>query len=92
MAVHFTSSGGAAREFRERVQAPQMVRVNPLAGGPALRLLPVLWPERVSFYGDLHVHGLDGVDFYTRTKVVVSRWDRLVAGRSNSVLGQATSQ
>jgi malonate-semialdehyde dehydrogenase (acetylating) / methylmalonate-semialdehyde dehydrogenase len=27
-----------------------------------------------SFYGDLHVHGTDGVDFYTRKKVVVTRW------------------
>lgn len=27
-----------------------------------------------SFYGDLHIHGTDGVDFYTRKKVVVSRW------------------
>ena len=27
-----------------------------------------------SFYGDLHVHGSDGVDFYTRKKVVVTRW------------------
>jgi malonate-semialdehyde dehydrogenase (acetylating) / methylmalonate-semialdehyde dehydrogenase len=27
-----------------------------------------------SFYGDLHVHGTDGIDFYTRKKVVVTRW------------------
>ena len=27
-----------------------------------------------SFYGDLHVHGSDGVDFYTRKKMVISRW------------------
>ena len=27
-----------------------------------------------SFFGDLHVHGTDGIDFYTRKKVVVTRW------------------
>jgi malonate-semialdehyde dehydrogenase (acetylating)/methylmalonate-semialdehyde dehydrogenase len=27
-----------------------------------------------SFYGDLHLQGSDGIDFYTRKKVVVSRW------------------
>ena len=28
-----------------------------------------------SFYGDLHVQGTEGVQFYTRQKVVLSRWD-----------------
>ena len=28
-----------------------------------------------SFFGDLHVQGMEGVSFYTRTKVVLSRWD-----------------
>ena len=27
-----------------------------------------------AFFGDLHVHGMDGVRFYTRTKVVTGRW------------------
>jgi len=27
-----------------------------------------------SFFGDLHVHGTDGVDFFTRKKMVVSSW------------------
>jgi malonate-semialdehyde dehydrogenase (acetylating)/methylmalonate-semialdehyde dehydrogenase len=27
-----------------------------------------------SFYGDLHVHGTDGIEFFTRKKVVVTRW------------------
>ena len=27
-----------------------------------------------SFFGDLHAHGRDGVEFYTRKKVVTSRW------------------
>ncbi len=27
-----------------------------------------------SFYGDLHAHGKDAIEFYTETKVVTSRW------------------
>ena len=27
-----------------------------------------------SLFGDLHVHGMEGVKFYTRTKVVTTRW------------------
>jgi malonate-semialdehyde dehydrogenase (acetylating)/methylmalonate-semialdehyde dehydrogenase len=29
-----------------------------------------------SFYGDLHVQGMEGVMFYTRQRVVLSRWDK----------------
>jgi malonate-semialdehyde dehydrogenase (acetylating) / methylmalonate-semialdehyde dehydrogenase len=29
---------------------------------------------RASFYGDLHLQGTDGVEFFTRKKVVVTRW------------------
>ncbi len=28
-----------------------------------------------SFMGDLHVHGLDSVAFYTETKVITTRWE-----------------
>jgi malonate-semialdehyde dehydrogenase (acetylating)/methylmalonate-semialdehyde dehydrogenase len=31
------------------------------------------WNE--SFYGDLHMQGSEGVMFYTRQKVILSRWD-----------------
>jgi hypothetical protein len=27
-----------------------------------------------SFYGDLHVHGTDGIEFYTRKKMFITRW------------------
>jgi len=27
-----------------------------------------------SFFGDLHVHGTDGIEFYTRKKMFISRW------------------
>jgi malonate-semialdehyde dehydrogenase (acetylating)/methylmalonate-semialdehyde dehydrogenase len=71
MAVIFTSSGRAGREFRERVQAG-MVGINVPIAQPFAFYPFSGW--KGSFYGDLHVHGTDGVDFYTRKKVVVTRW------------------
>jgi malonate-semialdehyde dehydrogenase (acetylating)/methylmalonate-semialdehyde dehydrogenase len=71
MAVIFTSSGRAAREFRERVEAG-MVGVNVAIAQPFAFFPFSGW--KGSFYGDLHVHGTDGIDFYTRKKVVVTRW------------------
>ena len=71
MAVIFTSSGRAARRFREEVQAG-MVGVNVPVAQPFAFFPFSGW--KGSFYGDLHVHGSDGVDFYTRKKVVVTRW------------------
>ena len=71
MAVIFTASGRAGREFRERVQAG-MVGINVPIAQPFAFFPFSGW--KGSFYGDLHAHGMDGVDFYTRKKVVVSRW------------------
>ncbi|HEY7200745.1 MAG TPA: CoA-acylating methylmalonate-semialdehyde dehydrogenase [Candidatus Dormibacteraeota bacterium] len=71
MAVVFTDSGRSAREFRERVEAG-MVGVNVPVAQPFAFFPFSGW--KGSFYGDLHVHGTDGIDFYTRKKVVVSRW------------------
>jgi len=71
MAVIFTSSGRSAREFRERVDAG-MCGVNVPVAQPFAFFPFSGW--KGSFYGDLHVHGTDGIDFYTRKKVVVSRW------------------
>ena len=68
----FTSSGGAARAYRHSVEAG-MVGVN--VGVPA----PVAWFPfagwKDSIDGDLHSNGNDAVDFYTRKKVVTSRWE-----------------
>src|SRR6266540_2689159 len=69
MAVLFTQSGRAAREFRERVEAG-MVGVNVGVAQPFAFYPFSGW--KGSFYGDLHIHGTDGIDFYTRKKVVVS--------------------
>ncbi len=71
MATIFTSSGSAARAFRERVEAG-MVGVNVGVAQPFAFYPFSGW--KGSFFGDLHIHGTDGVDFYTRKKVVVSRW------------------
>lgn len=71
MAAIFTSSGPAAREFRERVHAG-MIGVNVGVAQP-FGFYPFSgWKH--SFFGDLHPHGTDAVEFYTRKKMVVSRW------------------
>ncbi len=71
-AAIFTESGRAARRFRSEVEAG-MVGVN--VGVPA----PVAWFPfagwKDSFIGDLHANGADAIDFYTRKKVVTSRWE-----------------
>jgi malonate-semialdehyde dehydrogenase (acetylating)/methylmalonate-semialdehyde dehydrogenase len=71
MATIFTQSGRAGREFRERVEAG-MTGINVPIAQPFAFFPFSGW--KGSFYGDLHVHGQDGVDFFTRKKVVVTRW------------------
>ena len=71
MATIFTQSGRAGREFRERVEAG-MTGINVPIAQPFAFFPFSGW--KGSFYGDLHVHGTDGIDFYTRKKVVVTRW------------------
>jgi malonate-semialdehyde dehydrogenase (acetylating)/methylmalonate-semialdehyde dehydrogenase len=67
----FTRSGAAARAYRRDAEAG-MLGVN--VGVPA----PVAWFPfsgwKDSIDGDLHANGSDAVDFYTRKKVVTSRW------------------
>src|SRR5437764_6758125 len=71
MATIFTQSGRSAREFRDRVEAG-MTGINLPIAQPFAFFPFSGW--KGSFFGDLHVHGTDGVDFYTRKKVVVTRW------------------
>ncbi len=71
MATIFTRSGRSGREFRERVEAG-MTGINVPVAQPFAFFPFSGW--KGSFYGDLHVHGTDGIDFYTRKKVVVTRW------------------
>ena len=70
-AVIFTNNGACAREFRNRAQCG-MIGVN--VGVPApMGLFPFSgWND--SFFGDLHVQGREGIDFYTKKKVVLNRW------------------
>src|SRR2546429_2636428 len=71
MATIFTQSGRAGREFRERVESG-MTGINVPIAQPFAFFPFSGW--KGSFFGDLHVHGTDGIDFYTRKKVVVTRW------------------
>jgi malonate-semialdehyde dehydrogenase (acetylating)/methylmalonate-semialdehyde dehydrogenase len=67
----FTASGEAARTFTQRVQAG-MVGVNvPI---PVPMAFHSFGGWKRSLFGPLHVHGPDGVRFYTRLKTVTSRW------------------
>jgi malonate-semialdehyde dehydrogenase (acetylating)/methylmalonate-semialdehyde dehydrogenase len=68
----FTSSGAAARQFVREMQAG-MIGVN--VGVPAPMALFSFSGWNHSFFGDLHVQGIEGVMFYTRQKCVLSRWD-----------------
>ena len=70
-AVLFTSSGGAARKFRHEVNAG-MVGIN--IGVPAPMAFFPFSGWNNSFFGDLHVQGTEGISFFTRQKVTISRW------------------
>jgi malonate-semialdehyde dehydrogenase (acetylating)/methylmalonate-semialdehyde dehydrogenase len=70
-ATLFTGSGHAAREFSQRVGCG-MVGINLGVPAPMALFSFSGWDD--SFYGDLHVQGVEGVMFYTRQKTVLSRW------------------
>ena len=70
-AVIFTSSGGAARKFKHSANAG-MVGIN--VGVPAPMAFFPFSGWNNSFFGDLHVQGHEGVSFFTRQKVTISRW------------------
>ena len=67
----FTENGAAVREYSRRVEVG-MVGVNiGVAASPAY--FPFSgWKD--SFFGDLHVHGWDAVEFFTRKKTITSRY------------------
>ncbi|HJN92597.1 MAG TPA: aldehyde dehydrogenase family protein, partial [Dehalococcoidia bacterium] len=70
-ATIFTQSGAAARHFKREVEAG-MVGVN--VGVPAAMAFFPFSGWNGSFYGDLHMQGQEGVAFYTRQKVTMTRW------------------
>ncbi len=67
----FTESGASVRRFRHEVDAG-MVGVNIGVAAPVAFFPFSGWKD--SFLGDLHAHGPDAVDFYTRKKTVTSRY------------------
>ncbi|MDR6939764.1 CoA-acylating methylmalonate-semialdehyde dehydrogenase [Arcanobacterium hippocoleae] len=67
----FTNDGGMARRFQLDVAAG-MVGVNVPIPTPVAYYSFGGWKE--SLLGDHHIHGPEGVNFYTNTKVITSRW------------------
>jgi malonate-semialdehyde dehydrogenase (acetylating)/methylmalonate-semialdehyde dehydrogenase len=67
----FTRDGGAARQFQYDVVCG-MVGVNVPVPVPVAYYSFGGWKS--SLFGDLHMYGPDGIQFYTRSKVVTSRW------------------
>ncbi|MDQ2960304.1 MAG: CoA-acylating methylmalonate-semialdehyde dehydrogenase [Candidatus Dormibacteraeota bacterium] len=67
----YTRDGGAARQFQFEVQAG-MVGINVPIPVPVAYYSFGGWKS--SLFGDTHMYGPEGIHFYTRTKVVTSRW------------------
>ena len=67
----FTNDGGAARRFQTEVQAG-MVGINVPIPVPMAYYSFGGWKS--SLFGDAHVYGREGINFYTRGKVITSRW------------------
>ena len=73
----FTRDGATARAFAHRVQAG-MVGVNvPI---PVPMAFHSFGGWKSSLFGDQHVHGMEGVRFYTRLKTVTTRWPQRASG------------
>jgi malonate-semialdehyde dehydrogenase (acetylating)/methylmalonate-semialdehyde dehydrogenase len=72
----FTSSGEAARRFQRGVKVG-MIGINVPIPVPMAYYSFGGWKD--SLFGDKHVHGPEGVSFYTRGKVVTSRWPHVSA-------------
>jgi len=67
----YTKDGGNVRKFRDEIDAG-MLGVN--IGVPAPMAFFPFSGWKNSFYGDLHANGPDGVEFYTRKKMITTRW------------------
>jgi malonate-semialdehyde dehydrogenase (acetylating)/methylmalonate-semialdehyde dehydrogenase len=67
----FTKDGDTAREFAHRIQVG-MVGVNvPI---PVPMAFHSFGGWKASMFGDHHMHGMEGVRFYTKLKTITSRW------------------
>lgn len=78
----FTNDGGAARRFQTEAEVG-MIGINVPIPVPMAYYSFGGW--RNSLFGDTHAHGMDGVHFYTRGKVITSRWPQ--ARHDGLVLG-----
>ena len=67
----FTRDGGAARRFQREIQVG-MIGINVPIPAPVSYYSFGGW--KASLFGDSHIYGPEGVNFYTRGKVVTSRW------------------
>jgi malonate-semialdehyde dehydrogenase (acetylating)/methylmalonate-semialdehyde dehydrogenase len=67
----FTNDGGAARKFQSEIEVG-MVGINVPIPVPMAYYSFGGWKN--SLFGDAHVHGMEGVKFYTRGKVITARW------------------
>jgi malonate-semialdehyde dehydrogenase (acetylating)/methylmalonate-semialdehyde dehydrogenase len=76
----FTCDGGAARKFADEVQVG-MIGVNVPIPVPMAYYSFGGW--KASLFGDTHAHGVDGFHFFTRGKVVTSRWPEPAHGGIN---------
>jgi malonate-semialdehyde dehydrogenase (acetylating)/methylmalonate-semialdehyde dehydrogenase len=74
----FTTDGAAARRFQNEVQVG-MVGINVPIPVPMAYYSFGGW--KASLFGDAHVHGAEGVKFYTRGKVVTARWVEKKTGK-----------
>lgn len=81
----FTRDGRLAREFKQRFPAG-MIGIN--VGVPA----PMAWLPfsgwNQSFFGDLHMQGIEGIQFFTRSKVTLTHWFKPRASAAEDPLWQ----
>ena len=82
----FTSSGAAARRFQNEIEVG-MVGINVPIPVPMAFFSFGGWKS--SLFGDLHMHGMEGIYFYTRTKAITTRWPEVEA-RSAASLSMPT--
>jgi malonate-semialdehyde dehydrogenase (acetylating)/methylmalonate-semialdehyde dehydrogenase len=76
----FTSSGGAARKFQREVNVG-MIGVNVPIPVPMAYYSFGGWKD--SLFGDHHIHGTEGIRFYTQAKAITTRWpEEETLGRS----------
>jgi aldehyde dehydrogenase (NAD+) len=77
----FTSSGEAARRFQRGVTVG-MIGINVPIPVPMAYYSFGGWKD--SLFGQSHIHGPEGIAFYTRAKVVTSRWPQVAAASGSS--------